>query len=231
MIAPLRCGMDCIIKRFSGGTKTLPEMSKRMVEKKTPAADTDLEYVALCQKGDTEAFAPLLKRHSGKMLNIAYRMLADYDEACDVTQEAFLAAFRAIGSFKAESAFSTWLYRIVVNSVRNRLKQRQSRKQHESASFDETAECPGGCTSCLARTDEGNPQQEMERREREQAVHVCIKALERDYREVVILRDIQGLSYEEIQAILNIPDGTVKSRLSRARLSLKDCLKKIIGEL
>jgi RNA polymerase sigma-70 factor, ECF subfamily len=209
----------------------LPEMSKIREDKKAPTADADLAYVVLCQKGDTEAFAMLVERHSKKMLNIAYRILNDYDEACDITQESFLSAFRSIGTFKAEAMFSTWLYRIVVNYARNRLKQRRSLSCHESASLDEKKEGPGGCATCLAAENGDNPEQLMECRERDAAVQKCIAALEGDYREVVVMRDIQGFSYEEIRDILRIPEGTVKSRLSRARLALKDCLKKVIGEL
>jgi RNA polymerase sigma-70 factor (ECF subfamily) len=206
-------------------------MSKIIEDKKAPTADDDLEHVRACQKGDTEAFAVLVQRHSKKMLNIAYRMLGDYDEACDITQEAFLAAFRSLDKFKAEAKFSTWLYRIVVNYTKNRLKQRQSLSRHESASLDETADARGGCAVCLAASPEGHPGEILERREREAQVQKCISALDGDYREVLVMRDIQGFSYEEIRGILRIPDGTVKSRLARARAAMKDCLKKVIGDL
>jgi RNA polymerase sigma-70 factor (ECF subfamily) len=206
-------------------------MSKTIEDKKMPVADDDLEYVTACRRGDTEAFSVLVGRHSKKMLNIAYRMLGDYDESCDVTQEAFLSAFRAIGKFKEDARFSTWLYRIVVNYTKNRLKQRQSLSRHEGASQDETADGQGICTACLAATDGGHPGELLERRELEAQVQKCISALAEDYREVLVMRDIQGFSYEEIQDVLRIPDGTVKSRLSRARLAMKDCLKKIIGDL
>lgn len=206
-------------------------MSKTIEDKKAPVADDDLEYVIACRKGDTEAFSVLVERHSRKMLNIAYRMLGDYDEACDVTQEAFLAAFRAIGKFKEKAKFSTWLHRIVVNYTKNRLKQRQSLSRHEGASLDETADGQGGCPVCLAALSEGHPGDELERRELEAQVQKCISTLEGDYREVLVMRDIQGFTYEEIRDVLRIPDGTVKSRLSRARMAMKDCLKKVIGDL
>ncbi len=196
-----------------------------------PVADDDLEYVKACRRGETEAFSVLVGRHSKKMLNIAYRMLGDYDDACDVTQEAFLAAFRAIGKFKEASRFSTWLCRIVINYTKNRLKQRQSLSRHEGASLDEEAEGQGDCAACLAAADGGHPGDLLERRELEAQVQKCIGALVEDYREVLVMRDIQGFSYEEIQDVLRIPDGTVKSRLSRARLAMKDCLKKIMGDL
>lgn len=206
-------------------------MSKTIEEKNTPPADDDLSYVTACQKGDTEAFSVLVGRHSKKMLNIAYRMLGDYDEACDVTQEAFLAAFRAIERFKAEAKFSTWLYRIVVNHTKNRLKQRQSLSVREGVSLDDPAPRFTECAICPAGSEGGDPARLLERRELEAQVQKCISALDGDYREVLVMRDIQGFAYDEIREILQIPDGTVKSRLSRARLAMKDCLKKIIGEL
>lgn len=209
----------------------MPEMSNITEGKKVPAADADLEYVVLCQKGDTEAFAMLVKKYSKKMLNIAYRMLGDYDDACDITQEAFWSAFRAIRSFKAEAAFSTWLYRIAVNAAKNRLRQRGNQLRQESPLSDEKREESGGCEICAADPQGAHPEQMMECRERDAAVQKCINGLEGEYREVVVMRDIQGFSYEEIRDILRIPDGTVKSRLSRARLALKDCLKKVIGDI
>ena len=196
-----------------------------MEDKKESAADDDLEYVRACQKGDTEAFSFLVSRHSAKTLNIVYRMLSEYDEACDVTQEVFLAAFRSIGKFKAEAKFSTWLYRIAVNYTKNRLHKRRNLSRHESASLDDAADVQA------SSYDAGHPGEHMERRELNAAVQKCISGLDGDYREVLVLRDIQGFSYEEIGNVLRIPDGTVKSRLSRARLAMKRCLEKVIGDL
>ena len=206
-------------------------LSKIPEDKKAPPADDDLPYVAACRKGDTEAFAVLVERHSRKMLNIACRMLDDYDEACDVTQEAFLAAFRAIGKFKAEAKFSTWLCRIVINYSKNRLKMRQSLSKRESVSLEDIAEGREGCPACQAAAAGGNPQDKLEQREIDEHVQRCISALDVEYRDVLVLRDIQGFSYEEIRVALKVPEGTVKSRLSRARLAMKDCLRKIMGDL
>jgi RNA polymerase sigma-70 factor, ECF subfamily len=206
-------------------------MSNIIDNKRAATEDDDLKYVVLCREGDTEAFAELVERHQKKMLNIAYRMLGDYDEACDIVQEAFLAAYKSINKFKAEARFSTWFYRIVVNCTKNRLKQRKNRAQHEVASLDESGERQNGCTACLSAASTGNPAELLEQRECEEHVQKCITALDVEYREVLVMRDIQGFSYEEIRDILKIPDGTVKSRLSRARVALKDCLIKVIGDL
>ena len=206
-------------------------MSKTIEDKKAPSPDDDLPYVTACRKGDTEAFSVLVKRHSKKMLNIVYRMLGDYDEACDVTQETFLAAFRSLGRFKGEAKFSTWLYRIGINYSKNRLKQRQSLGRHESALPGGTADGEGGDAVYLAASDTSNPGDLLERRELEEQVQKGISALDEEYREIIVLRDIQGFSYDEIRSILQIPDGTVKSRLSRARADLKDYLEKVMGDL
>ena len=199
--------------------------------RKAAVGDEDLQYVMLCQKGDVEAFAVLVERHQKKMLNIAYRMTGDYDEACDVTQEAFIAAYKSIKSFKAEAKFSTWLYRIVINCSKNLLKQLQGKSRHESIVIDDSGEEKIGGTNHPLPSHEDNPGATMERREREAHVQKCVNSLDHEYREVLVLRDIQGFSYEEISDMLSVPDGTVKSRLSRARSALKDCLKKVMGDL
>jgi RNA polymerase sigma-70 factor (ECF subfamily) len=206
-------------------------MSNIIDNKKLTTKDEDLEYVVLCQKGDTDAFEVLVERHQKKMLNFAFRMMGDYDEACDVTQEAFLAAFKSIKKFKAEAKFSTWLYRIVVNYSKNRLKQLRNIARREGVSIDDSGEIKKEGALCQTSANDTNPGAQMEKREREAQVQKCITSLDEEYREVLVLRDIQGFSYEEIRDILKIPDGTVKSRLSRARSALKDCLIKVIGDL
>jgi RNA polymerase sigma-70 factor (ECF subfamily) len=206
-------------------------MSNIIDNKKPTTTDEDIEYVVLCQKGDTDAFEVLVERHQKKMLNVAYRMMGDYDEACDVTQEAFLAAYKSIKKFKAEAKFSTWLYRIVVNYSKNRLKQLRNIAKREVVSIDDSREIRTEGALCQSSPNDASPGAQMERREREAQVQKCIKSLDEEYREVLVLRDIQGLSYEEIKDILKIPDGTVKSRLFRARNALKDCLVEVIGDL
>ncbi len=106
--------------------------------------DEDVKAVLLCQKGEPDAFEVLVERHQKRMLNVAYRMLGDYEEACDVVQDAFLAAYRAIRSFRRESKFSTWLYGIVVNHARNRIKQAQGRSRRETRSIDDPVEFKEG---------------------------------------------------------------------------------------
>jgi RNA polymerase sigma-70 factor (ECF subfamily) len=192
--------------------------------------DEDMKAVLLCQKGDTDAFEVLVERHQKRMLNVAYRMLGDYEEACDVVQDAFLAAYRAIGSFRREARFSTWLYGIVVNHARNRIKQAQGRLRHETRSIDDPVELKEGSLQRELPDCGESAVEQLEKKEIEARVQECIRALETEYREVLVLRDIQGFSYDEIGELLKLPDGTVKSRLFRARAAMKDCLVKVLGD-
>ncbi len=194
-----------------------------------PGEDPDAEAVDRCRAGRAEAFEVLVERHQKRMLNLAYRMLGDYDEACDVVQEAFLAAWRALPKFRGEARFSTWLHGIVLNGSRNRLQQVRARSRHEAPAPGDPGEEDGGLP-CRAVSPLESPGERLERREREEKVQECIGSLESDYREVLVLRDIQGYSYEEIGDMLRLPGGTVRSRLFRARSAMKDCLSRLLGD-
>jgi RNA polymerase sigma-70 factor (ECF subfamily) len=193
--------------------------------------DEDLEFVTLCQRGDVNAFKPLVEKHQKKMVNIAYRMMGDYEAACEVVQDAFLHAYKAIRKFRGEAKFSTWLCLIVINLSKNRIQQMKTRSEKEGVSLDAPIETDDGQVSHDPPSEEPSALEQMERKEVQTAVQMCISALDDDHREVLVLRDIQGLSYDEIGEILKIPGGTVKSRLFRARDTLKEGLKKVFGEL
>jgi RNA polymerase sigma-70 factor (ECF subfamily) len=211
----------------------LAEVSHRMDEKDRIPADDDAEFVSRCQRGDTDAFEVLVKRHQKKMLNIVYRITGDYDDACEVVQEAFLSAYRAMNKFRGDAKFSTWLTGITVNHAKNRLRQTQSRSYHEVVSIDDPVETESGQIAHDPPAQEISAIEQLEQKEVQQKVQECIGGLDKDQREVLVLRDIEEFSYDEIGLILKIPGGTVKSRLSRARDALKDCLKmkKVIGDL
>jgi RNA polymerase sigma-70 factor (ECF subfamily) len=206
-------------------------MSKRENDTKDSVQDEDNHYVSLCQGGDTNAFQVLVERHQRKMLNIAYRITGDYEEACETVQEAFLSAFKAIKKFRGEAAFSTWLTGITMNHARNRLKKMRSHSHHEGVSIDDPIETETGQTFYDYPSQEEPIIEQLEKKELQANVQKCIGTLDDEFREVLILRDIQEFSYDEIHDILKIPEGTIKSRLFRAREALKNCLKKVIGDL
>jgi RNA polymerase sigma-70 factor (ECF subfamily) len=193
------------------------------------AGDADREIVARCQGGDVQAFGVLVEKYQEKMLNTAYRMIGDYQEACEVTQEAFLSAYRGIKKFRGEAAFSTWMTGIVLNQSRNRLKQMKRRSRYESRSLDDPTETPDGSIPREAAAEDCSAAEALEKKDTARIVQNCLNALDPEFREVVVLREIQGCSYDEIRDILKLPDGTVKSRLFRAREILKGSLKKRMG--
>lgn len=201
------------------------------VDETTQAADEDHDLVTACQKGDADAFGVLVAKYQKKAFNIAFRMMGDYDETADTVQEAFLSAFRSIKKFRGEAKFSTWLYGICVNQARNRLKQARRRSLHEGTSIDEPIETEDGCHVLEPADDDPPPDEQLRVKDLQDTVQECIGRLGEEFREVLVLRDIHGFSYEEIRDILDIPDGTVKSRLFRARDVLRDSLKGKIGDL
>jgi len=213
------------------GGKTLPDNLDPVDAQNRTIADDDAGFVARCQRGDTEAFSVLVGRHQKKMLNIAYRMIGDYDESCDVVQEAFLSAYRAIGKFRGDARFSTWLCGIVLNHSRTHMTQKAARSRREAGSLDDPVKSEDGSTLNEPRSQEGSIVEQIEKRELEAKVQECIGLLDGEAREVIVLRDIQGFSYEEIGVMLKLPEGTVKSRLFRARNALKGALVRVLGDL
>jgi len=202
-----------------------------MRETKQKTTDEDYEFVSLCKEGDVDAFEVLVRKHQKRMLNIAYRMIGNYEEACDVVQDAFISAYRSIKSFKGKAKFSTWLYTIVMNLSKNRLKQLRTQLHREKFSIDNPVLTNNGQIRGELASIGPSALESLERRDVQQKVQECINSLDEEFREVLILRDIQGFSYDEISDVLTVPKGTVKSRLFRAREAVKDCLKKVIGDL
>ena len=195
-----------------------------------PSPDQDAALVASAQKGDLTAFEALVTKHQKRMLNVAFRLIDNYDDACEVVQDAFVSAYKNVGSFRGEAKFTTWLTTITVNLSKNRLKQVRTRQGREVYSLDQPMQTDEGEMSSDAPSREPSVLDCLEKRDTRNRVQDCIKALEPDYREVLVLRDMQEFSYDEIGAMLRMREGTVKSRLFRAREAVKECLKKIIGE-
>lgn len=211
------------------GENNLPEGHCPVEAQNGAIVDDDAGFVARCRQGDTEAFTHLVRRHQKKMLNIAYRMIGDYEEACDVVQESFLSAFRAIGKFRGEARFSSWLCSIVLNHSRSHIKQRVVRSCHEGTSLDDPLKFENGNLFSRHFSWEETVVERIEKQELEAKIQEGISSLDDEQREVLVLRDIQGFSYEEIGQTLKLPQGTVRSRLFRARNALKDTLLKVLG--
>lgn len=178
---------------------------------------TDQELIAGCKKGSREAFNELMLKYQKQVFNIAYGMLSDFDDASDAAQEVFVKVYRSIASFKGQSSFTTWLYRICANVCNDMLRKRQRRGISISLDADETE----NSVPSELPSEEPTPEESLEQSERQRAVREAINSLSREYREIIVYSDLQQLSYDEIAAILKCPTGTVKSRLNRARNALR----------
>jgi RNA polymerase sigma-70 factor (ECF subfamily) len=189
----------------------------------------DAVLAEACKNGDLKAFEQLVLSHQRVLLNIAFRMTGVYEDACDVVQDSFVAAWQKIGDFRGDAKLSTWLTAIVINLSRNRRQQTRQREHREAYSLnapfpgsdsDELPDPPSEAPSALDQIEEVELRQYLRR---------CMDALSAEFREVLVLRDMQELSYEEVGVALKLREGTVKSRLFRARDAVKDCLKKAVG--
>lgn len=206
-------------------------MSYTREEHREGTLDADAALVASSQQGDLSAFEALVARHQKRMLNIAFRIVGEYDDACEVVQDVFVSAYRNIKSFRQESKFSTWLTAITVNLSRTRLKKLKIRHARVPVSLDAPVRTDDGEVMPDPPSTEPSVLDRLEKQDVTRKVQDCIKALDPDFREVLVLRDMQDLSYDEIGTMLKVAAGTVKSRLFRARESVKDCLKKAMGGL
>jgi RNA polymerase sigma-70 factor (ECF subfamily) len=189
----------------------------------------DGDLVSAAQAGDQDAFGILVHRHQKAMLNVAYRLLGNYEEACDGVQDAFVAAHRALGGFRGEARFTTWLTAITLNHARNRLASLQARRRHEAYSLDAPRAASQGELRPDPPADGPSPLDLLEARTLRHQVEACLGSLPPDFREVMILRDLQDISYLEISSILQVREGTVKSRLARAREGIRACLERARG--
>jgi RNA polymerase sigma-70 factor (ECF subfamily) len=180
----------------------------------------DGEWVRKVQAGEVDAFGALVRRHEKAIFNLLYRWLGDYDEAVEAAQEVFLSAFRSIGQFRGEASFSTWLHRIAVNQAKNRKRALFVRERGRVSPVIDDPEGDGGVPANLPHPGP-NPAEEAERNELQRRVQEGIDRLKEEEALIILLHDLQGFAYEEIAEILDLPIGTVKSRLHRAREALK----------
>lgn len=187
--------------------------------------EADLILVERIQSGDQEAFGLLVNKYQRKLLRLVMRFVRDTAEAEDVTQEAFIKAYRALPSFRGESAFYTWLYRIGVNTAKNWLVANARRMPTVSDITDEDGE--GIDDSGLLRDDQ-TPDRILLSKQIGATVDAAMDALPEDLRTAITLREIDGLSYEEIALVMDCPIGTVRSRIFRARDAIAARLKPLL---
>jgi RNA polymerase sigma-70 factor (ECF subfamily) len=196
-------------------------------ERERPASgveQSDLELVRRVQRGERGAFDLLVLRYQHRVVKLVARLLRDPTEAEDVAQEAFVKAYRAIGSFRGDSAFYTWLYRIAVNTARNTMASRQRRPLDYEAELSESEQ-----SVVESRMRHGDtPEAAALSEEIHQTVNRAVEDLPEDLRTAIILREIEGLSYEEIAAAMDCPVGTVRSRIFRAREAIDRNLKPLL---
>jgi RNA polymerase sigma-70 factor (ECF subfamily) len=174
-----------------------------------------------------EGFEILVRRYKNAIVSFTYRFVGDYRVAEDLSQEAFLRVFRKIGDYNSTAKFSTWLYTIAANLAKDELKRRA---RHPAKSLDWSSGKGADTTRNVPHMvdEEGPaPDQSLERDETRATVNEALRELKEDDREILLLKDVQGLAYEEIADILNLPMGTVKSRISRARLAFKEIWKRL----
>jgi RNA polymerase sigma-70 factor (ECF subfamily) len=170
-----------------------------------------------CAAGDDSAFAELVAEHQRMVVQLAMNLLGDRDEAMDLSQDVFIRVFRTIGQFRGQSALRTWIYRIAVNQARNRHRFWRRRRRSDQVSLDAHVEAHGDF-QCGAET---GPDRILAQKELAVRLKDALDALPFDQRTVVVLREVDGLSYDEIAFSLGVAVGTVKSRLTRARQTLR----------
>jgi len=191
-------------------------------------SDRDLDWalVQRVQAGDIRAFEVLVNKYQRKVARLLSRMVRDVDEIDDIVQEAFIKAYRALGNFRGESAFYTWLYRIAVNTAKNHLLAASRRPSSLREMGDDVSET---FDESETLSDIDTPDSVLLSRQIAATVNKAMEELPEELKNAIVLREIEGLSYDEIAEIMNCPIGTVRSRIFRAREAISAKLKPILG--
>ncbi|HET6906226.1 MAG TPA: RNA polymerase sigma factor RpoE [Rhodanobacteraceae bacterium] len=187
--------------------------------------ETDRALVERVRRGDVRAFDLLVRKYRHKILGLISRYVHDWSECEDVAQEAFVRAWRALPAFRGESAFYTWMYKIAVNTAKNHLVAQGRRPPADDLDADTAVQIDAGARL----RDEATPEHEMARREIERTVFETVEALPEELRMAITLREVDGLSYEEIAERMGCPIGTVRSRIFRAREAIDIQLRPLLS--
>lgn len=180
------------------------------------------QLVERLKRRDEAAFNELIRLYQGRIFRLVFRMLGDRSEAEDLAQEVFITVFKSIDGFRGDSKLSTWLYRVATNHCKNRIKYLDRRARGKKKEFDEIAEHGAVESATMSPSAQiARPDQMMEAMQKEKILQQAIAALEDEHRELIVLRDIEHMTYEQIQEITGLAEGTVKSRLHRARHALR----------
>ncbi|UCE59004.1 MAG: sigma-70 family RNA polymerase sigma factor [Phycisphaerales bacterium] len=203
-----------------------PKGTRRQeVSRTQPVSLEDAELIEQVKAGQTESYGRLVEKYQDRVFNACWRICGHLEDARDVTQEAFLKAFDNISSFRRQSGFYTWVFRVAVNLA---LSHRRKARIRQAISLDQPVDVAGSQASELARQVRDaaaeDPAGVAGKVELQGRVAGALQELDDDYRAVVVLRDIEGLDYREIGEILELPPGTVKSRLHRGRMALRDAV-------
>jgi len=205
--------------------KSAPRTNEGEVESaRMSEAQVDQLLVERVQKGDKRAFDLLINKYQHRIISLVARYVTDQADAMDVAQEAFIKAYRAIDRFRGDSAFYTWLYRIAINTAKNWLV---AKKRRPPASDIDAADAEQYDLDSRLK-EQGTPENEMMREEIKRTVYDTIAGLPDDLRTAIILREIEGMSYEDIAVTMDCPIGTVRSRIFRAREAIDQKLKPLL---
>jgi RNA polymerase sigma-70 factor (ECF subfamily) len=202
---------------------------KEFQDGRDDSVDPDLEFVNGAKKGDKEAYEELVRRHQKRAFNVAFRILGNYDEALDIAQDSFIQAYRSLDGFRMESRFSSWLLTITVNLCRNRIKYWKRRARNRTTSIDAPIETEDSFIRREVRDPSPSALDALGSKQTGEIIREEMMSLAEEFRTVLVLREMQEMSYEEIAGVLGIAAGTVKSRLHRGRSELKDRLKDRLG--
>jgi RNA polymerase sigma-70 factor (ECF subfamily) len=186
---------------------------------------SDEEIMVRCATGSEEAFQILVSRYRPRIINLITRFVGDVDRAEDIAQEVFIRVYRNRERYRKSGKFSTWIFTIAANLAKNEIRRKV--RHRRVVSMDEEKEPGTSLASTLADRGPG-PGQTLERKELENLILNAIEALPERYRLALVLRDLEGLAYEEVSRVLGIPGGTVRSRINRARLMVKDKLESFV---